>query len=36
MNKKFTFKEVVLGDPDTLQLLDEADKEWVKLWKKRK
>lgn len=21
-------------DPDTLQILDEANKEWVKLWKK--
>lgn len=22
------------NDPDTLQLLDETDKEWVKLWRK--
>jgi hypothetical protein len=22
------------NDPDTLQLLDESDKEWVKLWRK--
>jgi hypothetical protein len=22
------------NDPDTLQLLDESDKEWVRLWRK--
>jgi hypothetical protein len=34
MNKKFILKEVALGDPDTLQALDESDGEWVKAWKK--
>ena len=24
------------NDPDTLQILDESDKEWVKLWRKAK